>query len=342
MTCARRQRVCVPSGDPRGVSGGFSLIELMVSIVLGLLLTAGIVTVYLESKRNYLIEDEMARMQENGRYALHLLKRELTLAGFYAGDLNIQMMVPPSAAPDCGSAVDWSLDPNQPLELISDFSGSVVTAKGSTLDCLDTGDIVGATDVVTIKRSAGEPTLRNGVYQAGTSAADQNQWYLRVADYGDDITWEYIGAADFDGADATTGSLVDFWEVYANIFFIRKYSESGDGIPTLCTERLSANSMGPVECIVEGIEDMQIEFGIDSDADGVPNQYKTLPTAAEMPAAVVARVYLLVRSLNEISGYTNTKNYQLGQKAVAAKNDGYLRRVLSTTVQMRNATLPLG
>ncbi|MBN7795219.1 PilW family protein [Parahaliea mediterranea] len=318
------------------------MIELMVSIVLGLLLTSGIVAVYLESKRHYLIEDEMARMQENGRFALHLLKRELTLAGFYAGDLTIRAMTPPGVAPDCGSALDWSLDPNPPLELINDFSGSAVTAQGSTLDCLDTDDILEATDVVSVKRSAGEPTLRNGVYRAGTVAADQNQWYLRVADYGDDVTWEYIGEADFDGADATAGSRVDYWEVYANIFFIREYSESGDGIPTLCTERLSADSMGPVECIVEGIEDLQVEFGIDADADGVPNQYKADPTAADMPAAVVARVYLLVRSLNEISGYTNSKSFQLGQKTVAPKNDGYLRRVLTTAVQMRNATLPPG
>ena len=54
-----------------------------------------------------------------------------------------------------------------------------------------------------------------------------------------------------------------------------------------------------------------------------------------------AGLEVLLRSVNEIQDYTNSKTYQLGQKAVAAKNDGFFRRVMSTTVQMRNANLPL-
>lgn len=320
------------------VPAGFSLIELMIAMVLGLLLTTGIVTVYLESKRNYRLEDEMARMQENGRYALYLLKRELTLAGFYAGDPDIRERTPPVTAPDCSAGDDWALDPNRPLALIGDFSGSLVTTSGASLGCLAAGDILASTDVLGVKRSAGEPTLRNGSYRAGAGAADQNQWYLRVADYRDDVSWRFIGAADFPAADATAGSSVDYWEVYANIFFVRAFSRAGDDIPTLCTEGLSANSMGPVECLVEGIEDLQIEFGIDLDGDGVPNRYRALPGPADMENAVVARVYLLVRSLSDVAGYRNDKRYQLGQKALPARHDGYLRRVFSTTVQVRNAT----
>ena len=94
------------------------------------------------------------------------------------------------------------------------------------------------------------------------------------------------------------------------------------------------------DCLVEGVEDMQVEFGIDSDSDGIPNRFVGDPNTPDIPDAVVARIYLLLRGTSEISGYTNTKTYKLGEKTVAAKNDAYLRRVMTTTVQMRNATLP--
>jgi hypothetical protein len=96
-----------------------------------------------------------------------------------------------------------------------------------------------------------------------------------------------------------------------------------------------------LRCLVEGIEEMQVEFGIDTDADGVANQYQAAPSSSDMANAVVARIYLLVRSIDELSGYQNTKTYQLGQRTVGARNDGYLRRVFSTTVQVRNAMLPV-
>ena len=93
-------------------------------------------------------------------------------------------------------------------------------------------------------------------------------------------------------------------------------------------------------CLVEGVEDMQLEFGIDTNDNGVPNQFVADPNTPDIDNAVVARVYLLLRGNSEISGYTNNKSYNLGQKVVAAKNDAYLRRVMTTTVQMRNALLP--
>ena len=81
---------------------------------------------------------------------------------------------------------------------------------------------------------------------------------------------------------------------------------------------------------------MQIELGIDSDFDGVANQYKAAPLAAEMENAVAARIYLLLRSLSEIPGNKSTKTYHLGEKTVV-RGDRFMRRLFTTTVQIRNA-----
>ena len=95
--------------------------------------------------------------------------------------------------------------------------------------------------------------------------------------------------------------------------------------------------------LLEGIGDLgeRGRQGVDIVADGVTDRYLAAPTAAQIETAVVARVYLLVRSLQEVAGYQNAKTYQLGSKAIAAKNDGFLRRVFTTTVLIRNAVLPV-
>ena len=64
---------------------GLTLVELLVAMALGVILSGGVVAAYLGSKRHYVYEDQVARVQENGRYALQLLRRELAMAGFYGG-----------------------------------------------------------------------------------------------------------------------------------------------------------------------------------------------------------------------------------------------------------------
>ncbi len=325
-----------------GCQSGFSLIELMISILLGLILTIGVVSVYIESKNNYQSEDQLARIQENGRYALTLLKRELTLGGFYAGNLETDDMTPSTLSSDCAS--NWALNTTDPLDLINDFNPSAsnptTTVNSIVLGCLTTSAIVPGTDIVSVKRTAGDYTLKDGAWNDSLSKAEETQWYLKVTDYGESLDWVYIGSGEDFTSGVGSGSQVDYWEYLVKVFFVQNYSaNTGDNIPTLCAESLSGNSI-IAECYVEGIEDIQIEFGVDTDADGVANQYKSSPSASELATAVSARIYVLARGINTVAGYTNSKTYSLGEKTVAAKNDGYMRRVFSTTVQMRNATLP--
>lgn len=318
---------------------GFSLVELMVAVLLGLFMAAGIINIYLESKRNYSYEDEQARLQENGRFALHFLKSELQHVGFYGGIPGGENL--PSAGAvgsDCVSAGNWALAAAVPLEIIDNFSAApLTTVSGTTWSCLVAGQLQPGADIFSVKRSAGDYTLRNGNYNTNMTAAELTQWYVKKTGV-DPVTAEftYLGASGIPVAEAVSGSTVEYWEYFAKILYVRKYSRAvGDGIPALCVEQLQANSM-VTDCLVEGVEDMQIEWGIDADGDGTPTQFKAAPALADMDDIAAARVYLLMRSVNGVPNYTNTKTYSLGAKAVAAKNDGFLRTVLATTVQIRN------
>jgi hypothetical protein len=55
-----------------------------------------------------------------------------------------------------------------------------------------------------------------------------------------------------------------------------------------------------------------------------------------MESAVSARVYLLARSIDADPHFTNDTEYVLGDANIPVANDGYYRRVYSTTISLRN------
>jgi type IV pilus assembly protein PilW len=72
---------------------GLTLIELMVALVMGLVLLAGVVTVFIANKQTYRFQDALARLQENGRFAVTLLDRDIRRAGgFICGNLSIEQI----------------------------------------------------------------------------------------------------------------------------------------------------------------------------------------------------------------------------------------------------------
>ena len=69
----------VPAGR---LQDGFSLIEIMIAMVIGLLLIAGMITVFAGTKRSAELNSTMAMMQEHGRFALGSMVSDVRLAGF--------------------------------------------------------------------------------------------------------------------------------------------------------------------------------------------------------------------------------------------------------------------
>jgi hypothetical protein len=128
------------------------------------------------------------------------------------------------------------------------------------------------------------------------------------------------------------------WEFRPSIFYIRRYANvAGDGIPTLCKKVLQGvgPSMG-TECLATGIEDLQIEYGIDTTEDGNPNMYLPDPTLAQMQSAVSARISLLARTAEIDTRYTNEKTFTISNAPAYTPNDSFHRRIFSTSVAIQN------
>lgn len=62
---------------------GFSLIELMIALVLGVFLIGGVIQVFLSNKTNYRFTEALTRLQENGRFALETMARDIRMAGYF-------------------------------------------------------------------------------------------------------------------------------------------------------------------------------------------------------------------------------------------------------------------
>ena len=64
------------------LQSGFSIVELMVSIMLGLILMAGILSIFFSSKVTYFANEKTARLQENGRVALDFVTHDIRASGY--------------------------------------------------------------------------------------------------------------------------------------------------------------------------------------------------------------------------------------------------------------------
>lgn len=68
-------------------SSGFSIVELMVAITIGLIITAAIAQIYSSSRATYQVGEGLARVQETGRFAAEFISLDVRMAG-YTGCLN--------------------------------------------------------------------------------------------------------------------------------------------------------------------------------------------------------------------------------------------------------------
>ena len=61
---------------------GFTLIELMIAMLLGAFLIGGIMQIFLGSRQTYRMQENLSRLQENGRFAMEFITRDNRMMGY--------------------------------------------------------------------------------------------------------------------------------------------------------------------------------------------------------------------------------------------------------------------
>jgi type IV pilus assembly protein PilW len=309
---------------------GFTLVELMIAMVLGLLLTGGLVSMLSQARLSFKQDENIARMQDEARFAIRELSKDISMAG-YVADLIIPDAVDFSGSleigEDCNAdgEAEWAYRFEEPVSSDGDMLTSLDNATaGDATDaftCLDGGEFVVGSDVIAVKRVA----------SFISAAPADGQVVMR--------TNGTVGELYLPPAASTIGAPADDWSYSPVIYFIRNFTEvAGDGVPSLCRKVLQAGDPPAMvtECIAQGVENMQIEYGLDANGDGAVNFYIADPTLAEIQQIVSTRVHLLVRAVEIDVAYTNGKTYSLGNAADFTPNDQFRRRVYTTTVGIPN------
>ena len=73
----------MPQSKCERLQGGFTLVELMVAMLISLLLMGGVIQVFSSSSKSYRNHEGLSRIQENGRFAMEFLTREIRMADFW-------------------------------------------------------------------------------------------------------------------------------------------------------------------------------------------------------------------------------------------------------------------
>lgn len=312
---------------------GFSVVELMIAMLLSVTLGIAVVSVFVNNSHSFNQDEAVARMQDDARHALREIAFDVSMAGFYA-ELHIpdNVQTDPAIAIgiDCGPAgeVNWMY---QAVDAATGNSLSITAIDNATNadavaahSCFRAGEVLEGTDIVAIKRvSGGEaPWLQNdGVYLRTNGTVG----YL-------------FRAPEPATPPVAVAAPRGDWEFSPAIYYVRQYANIiGDGVPTLCRKVL--RSPGPsmtTECLATGIENLQIEYGIDTNGNGHPNTYVTSPTLAEVQGVVTARIFILARTTDRDLRYTNDKTYSVSNAPALTPGDQFHRRVFSTNVTIQN------
>jgi type IV pilus assembly protein PilW len=126
------------------------------------------------------------------------------------------------------------------------------------------------------------------------------------------------------------------------IYYVSTCNDCGTGGDTVPTLKMVEFTDGATTTrpVVEGIENLQFDYGVDTTGDGAPDSYTTTPAAAQWKDVMAVRVNILARNIDKTAGYTDTKSYQLsavtGVAAIPAANDNYKRHAYNQVVRVIN------
>ncbi|MFT5425504.1 MAG: type IV pilus assembly protein PilW [Gammaproteobacteria bacterium] len=338
---------------------GMSLIEVMVALVIGIVLMLGLVSVFINSSNSRTELEKSSALIENGRYAVSIIAEDLSLAGFYGFYSDVG--VAPATLPDPCGLTEVSIQsamtrPIQGYRAANLTSSPDIDVNTTTETCeatlLTAANLQQGSDVLVVRRADTATTL--------AAAMSAKEVYIEQ-NLRDAVILIDDAATGLLRSPAKTGSpAADIRKFHTHVYFIAPCSR-GSGANGICTggddalptlKRLSLGAVGAatvmeIEPLVEGIEYMKFEYGIDTSpttvslstgsiGDGIPDSYVTTPAANEWESVVSVQVFLLARSPTATSGHIDSKAYVLGSTAVAATSDSFKRHVYSTEVRPTN------
>lgn len=336
------RRMCSPS------QRGFSLVELMIALTLSMILLAGVIEIFLSNKKAFEITTDLGVLQESGRIGSAVMSESIRMAGHWGGvepsAVKVGTMTLTAAPGSCNAA--WVFVPGNPVQ---GYEGAMaIGSTGLPENCIDSADYVPGSDMLVVRYADSSELFTDAQI---VHADNASKYFSRVA----------IGqhAQLFQGASASSAltAIASDDGVYnfgyrTELYFLRPCSiKSGsactgadDGIPTLTRLTLSGSSFTQ-QALVEGIEQMQFDYGVDQDGDQRVDIYATAADIDDWMQVMSVRMSLVARaSTKDPTVDEEDKEYLLvGNMAVegegytvAAADKHYRRKQYTREIHLRN------
>lgn len=316
---------------------GVTLVELLVALAIGSFLLLGAVTVFMQGRDTFRTNESIARLQENARFVLNAVEPDIRMASFFglttrpgkisnsAGEDDPDIIGPD----DC--ATNWAVDL---ADTIEGFNGSYPWA------CAASTSHEGNSDVLVVRRASGEST--------DTADLEAGTMYI--------VSARLQPGEIFTGTSLPTGfddSTSENRELVVNGYYVDSSSSlttTDNTVPSLRRKRLVGGPAVRDEEVLPGVEDLQVQFGVDTDDDGAsgrgvvdryvnpddgildPDSGSYLPDAE----ILAVRLWVRVRAEQREVGYENTNSYTYADENFTA-DDNFRRVVVSKTIYLRNA-----
>jgi len=347
---------------------GFTMVELMVAMVIGLLLIGGMATVFQGNRQSAELNSAIGDIQENARYVLDTLTSEVRMAGFQ-GCVNIRDTRANVVALDAptdnlflsavtGSTVvdstTWT--PTPPLTF-SIPTGVTPVVGSDTLSVQygnpDTYDIQPMTQVSSdfvLDRTNETIEPNDLVIVSNCQVAD----LVRVSAVSNETIRHQNSHNTSSNASARYGqggvaNLPQLMKFEANIYFTAntgRTNQSGDAIFSLYRQTLPYTSV-PQE-IVEGVEQFRVKFGIRSGTNGSLRWVSANNVGADFGEVESLQVGLLLSSYDRITHADDDKGYLIASDLILPESSGNavsgrthpgdrrFRLAFNTTISVRN------
>jgi len=321
------------SGLPTGSVAGFTIIELLIAIALGLVILAGLFRTFKVQHDSYVVQDQVSAMQQNLRAAMYLITRDLQMAGYYTNfDRTARQMD--------WNDLDGDNNPDTNMETGRPLIFAVNNASGA--------DIKTDTDVIVIaKASTEEGRLLATGESASASNISLSSWNLD-SEAGDDLNtaqkkYGVLVKNDLSFAELfyldTSGNIdppltqnyTTNDRVHRADIIIYKVDDSTPTRPCLVRKNLGSNN--GYQVIAEHIDNLQFRYLLQ---DGT---WTNAPVGNDQNRVRAVEILLVARTAFPQRGYRDTSSITFGGATIPAPNDSYRRKTLNSIVKTRNVGL---
>ena len=339
---------------------GLTLVELLIALTIGLFVVGAIGALYVNTRNGFSYANEVARIQETGRFALETINRDIRMAGYNG----------------CSrSVITSNIITNGSSNPLLDIATPIRGYGGGTLPtALSGAGALSGTDVLVLMGGSGsgemvvkshDPALaqietlghsvKSGELLMVTdcSKASMFQASAVAANYIEHNTGGSPGnCSKFLGVTCpSSGAAASYvykpgssmMRVFSNAYFIAD-SVANPGTRSLYAMALEGtNGTSTKRELLNNVEDMQISYGVDGDGNGTADSYVRASGVTDWSKVISVKIGLLVRSAgaNVSTGsqpYTFMRPDGTTTEWLEAPTDRILRRVFSETAVARNRT----